>query len=140
MPYLDDDRKKFIAENPNKTFNEGDWNYLFTLAIIRVWEKTPRYKTIHALRKACYHDPQTLVEMYATECRLLSINISPLDIKIARELAFDEFYRRVGAKYESKKIKENGDVYPATTGMQFCSHPVISKIGTELHIGKKRKK
>lgn len=36
------------------------------------------------------------------------------DIVGALEGAKMEFYRRVAAPYEDKKIKENGDVYPAS--------------------------
>ena len=118
MPYLDEARKTFIDLNPQKTFEPGDWNYLFTLAIIRVWEKTPRYKTIHALRKACFYESQSIIEIYAVETRLLGINISKQDIQIAKELAFNEFYRRVGAMYEDQKIMLNGDVYKDEVAIQ----------------------
>ncbi len=112
MPYLEESRKEFILNNPAKPHNEGDMNYLFTLAIIRVWEQTPRYKTIHNLRKACYHEPQSIAHIYTIECRLLALNVDRLDIKIARELAFNEFMRRIGSVYEEEKRVANGDVYP----------------------------
>ena len=112
MPYLDEARKDFVDYNPGKTHEPGDWNYLFTLAILRVWELTPKYKTIHLLRKACYYEPQSVAHIYAIEQRLLNINVDRLDIKVSSELAFNEFMRRIGNKYEDKKIKENGDVYP----------------------------
>ena len=34
------------------------------------------------------------------------------DVRATLGLVWDEFYRRVGAPYEDKKIEENGDVYP----------------------------
>ncbi len=112
MPYLNKIRKAFIDLNPKKTFEPGDWNWLFTLVIIAVWSKTPRYKTIHYLRKACFYNSTIIPEIYSVEQRLKEINIDPTDIKVAKELAFNEFMRRIGNNYEDKKIEANGDVYP----------------------------
>lgn len=112
MPYLDEARKTFIGLSPEWATKPGDMNWLFTLAIIKVWERCPRYKTIHYLRKACYYEPSTITEICVVEQRLLHSEADGLDIKVARELAFNEFMRRIGNKYEDQKIKKNGDVYP----------------------------
>jgi len=132
MPYLDDERKKFVDLNPDKAKEEGDMNYIFTLGILNAWKKTPRYKTIHHLRKACFYDASVIHEVWAIEQRFKNLNVHPVDINVAKELAFNEFYRRVGAKYEDKKIKENGDVYPDDMTLGLLGHPVDSKIGEEL--------
>ncbi len=112
MPYLTEERKKFIDMNPGKAKEEGDMNYLFTLGIIRAWEKVPRYKTIHHLRKACFYDSSSIVEVYAIEQRFKVLNVHPVDINIAKELAFGEFMERIGNEYERMARKRNGDVYP----------------------------
>lgn len=49
-----------------------------------------------------------LIEYFKTHGRYQAIN----DILGALEGAKLEFYRRVAAPYEDKKILENGDVYP----------------------------
>lgn len=112
MPYLDDERKKFVDEQRSKATKEGDCNYLFTLALISAWIKKPGYATLHNFRKACFYDPSVQHEVWVIEQDLKEYNVSPVDIKIAKEMAFNEFMRRVGNKYEDKKIAENGDVYP----------------------------
>jgi hypothetical protein len=112
MPYLNEERKTFIDLHPDKAKDEGDMNYLFTLGILNAWKKVPRYKTIHHLRKACFYDASVIPEVWAIEQRFKRINAHPTDIKVAKELAFNEFMRRIGNPYEDSKIKENGDVYP----------------------------
>ena len=111
MPYLTEDRRKFIEENRSKAFEAGDWNYLFTLALIHAFSKEPRYKTIHLLKQACYIDHYASPHILDVEVILKELNVSLADRQTARQLAFDEFYRRVTSKYEDKKRKENGDVY-----------------------------
>jgi hypothetical protein len=111
MPYLTEERKRFLDLNPDKAYEVGDCNYLFTLGLIHEWNKEPRYKTIHRLKKACYSDSTASTAVFAIEARLRGTNVDKLDIETAKQLAFDEFYRRIGSKYEDKKIEENGDVY-----------------------------
>lgn len=123
MPYLTKERKTFLGLNPNKASEEGDWNYLFTLGIIKEWESAPCYATIHKLRKACFYDSTASVSIWAIEQNLLALNLQPGDIKVAKELAFNEFMRRIGNKYEDNKIKSNGDVYPNDVTSEYLGTP-----------------
>ncbi len=112
MPYLKQESKDALAKDPGMAKNEGDFNYLFTRAMIAFWMKkdNQRYQTIHNLKKASLQ-PSTVEEVMEVES-LLTIKSVPMeDRKAARELAFAEFYRRVGQVYEDQKISENGDVY-----------------------------
>jgi hypothetical protein len=82
MPYIKNDRRKTLAEYEEFPRDAGELNFCFTKII-------NHYIAAHGLRYA-------------------QIN----DIVGALEGAKLEFYRRVAAPYEDKKILENGDVYP----------------------------
>lgn len=84
MPYIKQAHRDEIegsGSSPYAMLNPGDLNYKITLLLID-------YLNTHDLK-------------YQT------IN----DIMGALEGAKAEFYRRIAAPYEDKKIKENGDVY-----------------------------
>ncbi len=110
MPYLKQEDKERLNNNPMAARNVGDYNYLFTLAYIAVWKKAPMYSTIHELRKASIN-PGLIQDVVDVEGQLNSLGVSFEDRQAARYLSFLEFYRRVGSKYEDQKIEENGDVY-----------------------------
>lgn len=107
MPYLDEKRKKELDENPYRASTPGDLNYLFTVEYLNIWIKTQRYMTIHLLKKSV-KDPSCIYDI-----EQLSKKLSPqysADLETARELAFLEFYRRIGAEYEDMCITKNGDL------------------------------
>lgn len=82
MPYIKNDRRDEVERcGPYGVLNPGELNFKITLLLID-------YLNTHDLK-------------YQT------IN----DIMGALEGAKAEFYRRIAAPYEDKKIKENGDVY-----------------------------
>ena len=91
MPYIKKEDRRRIAENQEKGMHAfprtaGELNYLITSAVVD-------YIAINGLNY------QTLNEAIGVlECAKL------------------ELYRRVAAKYEDKKIAENGDVYPVQLG------------------------
>lgn len=111
MPYLDNNRKQEL-ENPSVfPDKEGDWNFLFSQAFLNVWnqEGNQRYHTIHKLRVASAY-PETIVEVKLVENRLIAEGITLTDRLVARELAFTEFYDRIGAFYERIARIKNGDL------------------------------
>lgn len=110
MPYLTKEDKARLDTNPMDARNVGDYNYLFTLAFIAVWKKLPKYTTIHELRRASVN-PGLIQEVVDVESCLTALGVSFEDRQAARYLAFLEFYRRIGSRYEDTKIAENGDVY-----------------------------
>ncbi len=82
MPYLTKELKTYIAYHENNSpADPGQLNYLVTLTVI----KYLRYKGL----------------------KYIGVN----DVVGALESAKLEFYRRIAAPYEDKKIIENGDVY-----------------------------
>jgi hypothetical protein len=81
------------------------------LAYLKVWlkEGNQRYKTIDALRRASIF-PETLPEVKQVTEDLVAIGVPFVDLAIARDLAFLEFYRRIGMDYEDIAIDKNGDL------------------------------
>jgi hypothetical protein len=87
MPYIKGEHKDFILDDSGHiracaTDSPGDLNYAFTELIVG----------------------------YVSSKGLSYQTIN--DVVGALTCAKDEFQRRVVAKYEDSKIKENGDVYP----------------------------
>jgi hypothetical protein len=111
MPYVDQNRRDILKDDPLKANSVGDYNYLFTLAYLKVWlkEGNQRYKTIDALRRASIF-PETMPEVKQVTEDLVAIGVPFMDLAIARDLAFLEFYRRIGIDYEDITIDKNGDL------------------------------
>jgi hypothetical protein len=111
MPYVDSSRRDILKDDPLKANTVGDYNYLFTLAYLKVWlkEGNQRYKTIDALRRASIF-PETMPEVMQVTEDLVAIGVPFVDLAIARDLAFLEFYRRIGVDYEDIAIDKNGDL------------------------------
>jgi hypothetical protein len=95
MPYLTKSRREIIKPHLNPLLEwvgsgldlcSGDLNYIFTKICISYFSRG---------RNKCY----------------AGLN----DIRGALLNASDEFYRRVGTKYEDTKIASNGDVYNEIT-------------------------
>ena len=123
MPYVKDVErlKKALKLNDYKEVQSvGDLNALFTLLFIKIWNERPSYETIHKLRRAvknagAIHEVGMLNFHLAKAGPQLALDT--VDLDIARELAFLEFYNRVGRYYEGKKASENGDVYRDVEGI-----------------------
>ena len=111
MPYISNSEREMLQLNPLKASTVGQYNYLFTLAYLKVWlkEGNQRYKTIDALRRASIF-PETMPEVKQVTEDLVAIGVPFMDLAIARDLAFLEFYRRIGVDYEDIAIDKNGDL------------------------------
>jgi len=89
--------------------NVGAMNFLYSEAILKVWNANPKYETIHKLRDAVNfhsHIPQ-IAEVTKV---LDNSGVDTADSAVALELAFLEFYLRVGQHYEREKRDESGDL------------------------------
>lgn len=84
MPYITPEQKKKIEDDfsGNKAENPGELNFMIT----------------------------TLILEYIKGKGAVTYQIVN-DVVGALECSKQEFYRRIAAPYEEKKIKENGDVY-----------------------------
>jgi len=111
MPYLIEERKKALNQGNRHNLNEGDANYLYTQFFLKRWKLESTYKQIHFFKKLAAH-PSFDTEFQEIDHSIRLTGMLDSDRQAARELAFLEFYRRVGSKYEDKKIELNGDVYP----------------------------
>lgn len=82
MPYIKESHRKFLADHPKEITSSGELNYMITQAVNSYIEQNGPLN-------------------YAIINNVIG----------AMESAKLEFYRRVAAPYEDKKIQENGDVY-----------------------------
>lgn len=109
MPYLKLGRKKELLTEPKRANTDGDWNYLYTVAFLKEFISRPEYATIARIRKSV-HDPRKVKGTDDVDDFLIVQGVSALDRQTARELAFAEFYERVGKLYEKLARERNGDV------------------------------
>jgi hypothetical protein len=125
MPYIPTSSRNILKDLTIHTDVVGDYNYLYTLAYLKVWlkEGNQRYKTIHALKKASMF-PSSLDEVSQVEIRLKDMGVPMTELEVARALAFDEFYRRIGVEYEDLAIDKNGDLpeYQQALDLLFNLH------------------
>ena len=111
MPYITQDARKIIDENPSAAKTYGEYVYLYAKAFIKVWAKRGfSFKTLFEIKKESFK-PFTFDEVLELETILSQNGVPAEDRAISRFMAYDEFYRRVGADYENKKIHDNGDVF-----------------------------
>lgn len=109
MPYLQFGRKKELDTEPQRANTPGDFNYLFTKAYLKAFIAKPRYETIAQIKRASVFT-NSLGEVQKVQDLLCGLGVSNLDLNVARELAFVEFYRRIGSGYETHARVENGDL------------------------------
>ena len=65
------------------------------------------------------------------EDKLEFLQVPDIDKEVARDLAFLEFYRRIGVMYEDFAIEKNGDVVEYGEA-EDCINELIDKYYTEL--------
>lgn len=117
MPYIRKEKRGPILADLNKVVDVGDLNFVYTVKIIiPTWVAEPRYKTIEAIRglmtAGVLNDTLRTIDTH-----FLRKGWTREQIQRAKDLAFDEFYRRVGVYYENHACFINGDVY---AGVEFA--------------------
>lgn len=103
MPYLTVEDRKKLPVRP------GSLNYLITRVLIQSFVEHPVYDTLHVLRRDFVTDKKhnvMLNQMRNDYAEWFTV----ADIYAASEMAFNEFYRRVGVAYEESKMVTNGDL------------------------------
>jgi hypothetical protein len=144
MPHITDEGKKVVHETL-KPIKEGDLCFLFSEGALVEYNANPRWSTIHKIRKALrspYHTEWThlIIQKYMA-------NWGKLDIETAADLAFFEFYRIVGARYEDGMIEQNGNAFKGAlipsllrdTPVQIEDGKVPVLVYTEPDVTAKRK-
>lgn len=107
MPHLSQGKLNELLTEPQRASNDGDYNALFFVQYLKAFQIEPRYKTIALIRKASL-TPSKLEGVKAVEDLLTVQGVTLLDRIVARDLAFVEFYRLVGSRYENLAMKKNG--------------------------------
>lgn len=127
MPYINPGMRNDLSKNWAVASTVGELNYLLTLKALEfLKQRGLSYATINTViasfertktgdRLKCKKDTltramQDIIEDFRDNN---TGEVSSIEIGGAIECAKLEFYRRVAAPYEDKKIAENGDVYPA---------------------------
>lgn len=109
MPYIEPGKRAELLTEPQRVTTPGDWNYLYSVAILKVWNANPKYETIHKLKRATKWS-NVLPEIQKITDGLLALGIEAEDTMVAAELAFAEFYARIGRAYEFHKMNTQGDL------------------------------
>lgn len=109
MPYVGKEREEQLIADPKVANCAGDYNALYTMAYLNTYIASPKYETIALIRKASMQ-PQYLAEVQHIDGLLTVQLVSILDRIVARDLAFTEFYARIGRKHENLAIRKNGDL------------------------------
>ncbi len=132
MPHIDQTRRTELNNGNTKPMQVGELCFLFAQGALNVYNATPSWTTIHNIRVALrspYHAEWShlLIQLYMT-------NWNKMDIETAADLAFLEFYRLVGSRYENAKLEINGNVFesailPATAVVGNGLEPVKRKPG-----------
>lgn len=108
MPYITEEEKELLKD-PKNAANPGHYNYLFSNAYLKSYIANPKYEQIHLIRKSSMQ-PQHVPEVMELEALLATTNVSMFDRIVARDLAFVEFYDRVGRQHENLAKRKNGDL------------------------------
>lgn len=108
MPYIKQLRRKALV-NGDLPMTVGELNYLVTLELIGRWEENPAYDTIAQLHLEFFL--QETPCPFLRDLAVLNPRFTRYQVSSAAQLAYLEFYRRVGSRYEDLRAQENGDMY-----------------------------
>lgn len=109
MPQITRTRRAMIDLDVTEVMTMGELCYAYTKILIDEFNKEPRWTTIHRLRRGI--NLPSMDNMFGPLEGALRSRFTHGDLVAARELAFLEFYRRVGSAYEDNRAAENGDLF-----------------------------
>lgn len=109
MPYVGKDRETELLADAKKANCDGDYNALFSIAYLTAYIREPKYATIAKIRKSSMQ-PQHLAEVKDLDDLLTVMGVPAMDRIVARDLAFTEFYDRIGRPHENLAKRKNGDL------------------------------
>lgn len=109
MPYIKQEDRDAVVKDIRAIKTPGELNYVITRYLIKVWNDYPRYDTLHCFRRDFVVDPKKNALLQDLRMKLAA-DITTADVYAAAAEAYHEFRNRIGAAYEGKKIKENGDL------------------------------
>lgn len=118
MPFIVIPKRDEIAEAGYGAAQQaGDLCFIFYHEIMCRWFQSPRWTTIHALKKEYVIAPvesKHIAEVLA-EMRSHGHPFFEEDVYTAAALAFDVFFHYYAMPYEDDKKAVNGDITPATS-------------------------
>jgi hypothetical protein len=123
VPFVIEEIRKKIKElGVGEADAVGDLCYIIYVEMMRRWNESPRWTTIHYLKKEFVMDRAGSEFLKKVEQDLItagkinnctcdeSKKFDLLDLFTASDLAFDVFFYRHTIPYEDKKCSENGDI------------------------------
>jgi hypothetical protein len=120
---IEEIRKRIIELGFKEADAVGDLCFIVYAELMRRWNESPRWTTIHYLKKEFVRDAAGSAFLKKVEEELIAAGkmedctcdeakkFDLLDLFTASELAFDVFMAFHGIPYEIKKKEENGDIF-----------------------------
>lgn len=102
MPFITQEARQRLAENPKDWREVGDICYLAYSRLVVEWEKEPRWATQHRLRKSL---GRWLSDLYPPPK-----GFTHEDVKESVQAAWEVFFIDHVMPYERRKKVENGDI------------------------------
>lgn len=127
MPYIKEADRVAINQSLLNIRTVGDLNYFITIRMLREWSKSPSYTMIHVLHVELVQSPKDCPLLNELRTKLAD-RFTVADIYSAARLAFNEFYRRIGVKYEKSKIEENGDLLEYQAALDAIGKPADNPV------------
>lgn len=109
MPYVGTEREKQLIADPKVANCAGDYNALFSIAYLTAYIQHPKYERIELIRRSSMQ-PALIPEVAEVEAVLTGQGVDLFTRIIARDLAFHEFYARIGRQHENLAKRKNGDL------------------------------
>lgn len=109
MPYTPKARRTEVRTERKRANSDGDYNFMYSVEYLEEFIAAPSYATIAKIKKSVIK-PSKVERVGALDDFLTVMGVPELDRRTARELAWEEFYRRIGVKYEDECIVKNGDL------------------------------
>jgi len=123
MPFIEKSQRERIEKiGFGEIEKVGDLCFVIYTEMMRRWNKSPCWTTIHFLKKEFVRDPAGSEFLKKVESDLIITSklenctcdekkrFDLLDLYTAAELAFDVFFYRHAIPYEDKKCAKNGDI------------------------------
>ena len=106
MPYVTPARREALDKFGFEAVREpGDMTYLAFIDFLSRWQESPRWATYHAFA----HDVETIAARFSSRIAAFG----EADVRVAVQLALNEFFWRYVRPYEDQKMIENGDIKTA---------------------------
>lgn len=104
MPFITKEAREALKKD-RKAETPGEVCYLFYRDFVAAWKAEQRWTIVHNLFKNRMQHAAIV-----SNAEVESTRIDKLDVMVAWELAWAEFYLRHVHPYETKMLEKNGDI------------------------------